>query len=304
MNVLMHNESFNKIMKLLPSLITAGLAVVLGIMLASFVWLIAAPQNDVFVPENNVSEEPVVKAGAVKNYGKIIADQHLFGYEKKQKPPAAPKQQKAAVPKPVLELFGIVARPGRESYAIISKGKKGEQEIFSAGMEVQKGVTLVEIKPRSVVLSYNGQSEELKLPDKTETSGVLSSPPSIQRSARLPSAAALPTGSNANSLPEDDLAALRDELANDPDKILQIASIAEAKDKDGNLLGFRLSPGKNRKLFRKLGLRPGDIVTQVNGVMLDSPAKGMVVMNELVAAPSITMTVKRNGQEVTITKDF
>ncbi|MEE9351980.1 MAG: hypothetical protein V3U78_06935, partial [Thiotrichaceae bacterium] len=67
---------------------------------------------------------------------------------------------------------------------------------------------------------------------------------------------------------------------------------------------FRLSPGKNRKLFRKLGLRPGDIVTQVNGVTLDSPAKGLMVLTELSSAESISIVVKRGDQEVSIEKSF
>ncbi len=33
----------------------------------------------------------------------------------------------------------------------------------------------------------------------------------------------------------------------------------------GKLRGFRAYPGRNRQIFNKLGLKPGDLVTAING---------------------------------------
>lgn len=308
MNALLHNEPLNKAMKLLPSWITAILVVVLAIMLASFVWLIVTPPSGVLFP-STTGDEPVIKAEPIKDYGKIVADFHLFGQEKKAAP-SNKKPEKTPVTRLNLELYGIVARPGRESYAIIAEGKQGEQKIYSEDQSPQAGVVIEEIQAKKVILRHSGKLEELLLPEKKLASGSSARRPSNARgNNNLPSEAPLPSAVSDDQLPddqlpEDDLGALRDVLTNEPDKILQIVSISETKDKDGNLLGFRLSPGKNRKLFRKLGLRPGDIATQINGIVLDSAAKGIMVMNELSGAASISITVKRGDQEITIDKNL
>jgi len=304
MNTLIHNANIEKALKLLPIGLTAVLAIVLAIMLASLFWLLATPDSSQPLPATSQTIKKTVPI-AVTHYGQVVANQHIFGYEKvKKSTPPPPK--KTPVTRLNLVLHGIVARQGRKSYAIIANGKQAKQGVYGVGDEPQKGVKIDKILPRKVILRHSGKLEELKLPEKISTSKSNSHLPSVSSNLRPPHLSnPSPSPNNVVSkLPEDDLGALRDALTNNPDKILEIANITESKDKDGNLIGFRLSPGKNRKLFRKLGLRPGDIVTQVNGVILDSPAKGLMVMNELTSADSISITVKRGDQEVSIEKPF
>ncbi|MEE9351295.1 MAG: type II secretion system protein GspC, partial [Thiotrichaceae bacterium] len=281
MNALIHNENVRRFLKLLPSGITAVLAVVLAVMLASLFWLLVTPESS---PVTVSTSQPLEakKSGPLKNYGQLVANQHIFGKEEREKSAVKPTKTVAPVTRLNLVLYGIVAREGRKSYAIISNGAKAKQEIYAVGEEPQSGVKIDKILPKKVILRHGGKLEELLLPEKKRVSRSNAHLPSVKgggiSAAIGKGAALLPNQGNVNKLPEDDLGALRDTLTNNPDKILEIASITEAKDKDGNLTGFRLSPGKNRKLFRKLGLRPGDIVTQVNGVTLDSPAKGLMVL--------------------------
>ncbi|MEE9303702.1 MAG: type II secretion system protein GspC [Thiotrichaceae bacterium] len=308
MNSLIHNETVEKILKLLPKGITAVLAIVLAVMLASLFWLIATPQSD--LPTASVAQKPEVKTPSpAKNYGQMVAKQHVFGKEPVKVKNTAPKPKNTITPVTRLNLvlYGIVAREGRKSYAIIANGKQAKQQIYGIGEEPQAGVTIDSILPKKVILRHGGKLEELLLPVKKNVSRSNAHLPSIPNNvakAGKIGATALPVNSGGNKLPEEDLGALRDTLTNNPDRLLEIASITEAKDKDGNLTGYRLSPGKNRKMFRKLGLRPGDILTQVNGIVLDSPAKGLMVMTELSSAASIAITVKRGDQEVSIEKSF
>ena len=311
MNSLIHNENLGKLLKFLPKGVTAILVVIFAIMLASLVWLFVAPQNTLPIV-SSVQKTKLKKQEPLRNYGKMVANQHLFGQAEAKKITGKKKKKPKVTPVTRLDLvlYGIVAREGRKSYAIISKGKQGKQEIYGVGDEPQTGVKIDSILPKKVKLKHAGKIEELLLIEKKKSSRANAHLPSLPKS-RMPKLSLgaagvvpLPGEGAADKLPEDDLAALRDSLANNPDKILEIANITEAKDKDGNLIGFRLSPGKNRKLFRKLGLRPGDIVTQVNGVVLDSPAKGIMVMNELSSADSVAITVKRGDEEVSIEKPF
>ncbi len=73
---------------------------------------------------------------------------------------------------------------------------------------------------------------------------------------------------------------------------------------NGQLKGYRVFPGRNRQQFVALGLRPGDLVTQVNGVALNNPAQGMEIFNSLGASSQITVTVERNGRAQELTMDL
>ena len=72
---------------------------------------------------------------------------------------------------------------------------------------------------------------------------------------------------------------------------------------NGQLKGYRVFPGRNRQQFIALGLRPGDLVTEINGVALNNPAQGMEIFRTLSESSQVTVTVERNGQNQSITLD-
>jgi len=65
-------------------------------------------------------------------------------------------------------------------------------------------------------------------------------------------------------------------------------------------IGFRLQPGKKRGALKELGLKPGDIVTSINGIKIDAPAKGMKAMQALGKGDSVGVTLLRGGQEISL----
>ena len=77
--------------------------------------------------------------------------------------------------------------------------------------------------------------------------------------------------------------------------------IAPAPNATGNgQMGYRIFPGKDHAVFQAAGLRAGDVVTSVNGVQLDDPAKSLQLMSDLSQASSVTLTVQRGGETQTI----
>jgi general secretion pathway protein C len=64
----------------------------------------------------------------------------------------------------------------------------------------------------------------------------------------------------------------------------------------GRMNGFRVYPGRNRMAFMRLGLRPGDQVTAINGTPLDDRDRGEQIMHTLSSASEARVTVIRNGQ--------
>ena len=73
---------------------------------------------------------------------------------------------------------------------------------------------------------------------------------------------------------------------------------------NGQFIGFRVQPGNQRKVFRQLGFRPNDIITEVNGILLDSASKGAQVLAELAQASSLSIKVTRGNQEIFIEHGF
>jgi general secretion pathway protein C len=62
-------------------------------------------------------------------------------------------------------------------------------------------------------------------------------------------------------------------------------------------------PGRNRKQFIALGLRPGDLVTEINGVALNNPTQGMEIFRTLSESSQVQVTLERNGQSQTLSLD-
>lgn len=69
----------------------------------------------------------------------------------------------------------------------------------------------------------------------------------------------------------------------------------------GQLRGYRVYPGRNPQAFQRLGLRPGDLITSINGTPLDDPARGDEVMRTLGSAAEVRVGVTRNGRQSDIT---
>ncbi len=72
---------------------------------------------------------------------------------------------------------------------------------------------------------------------------------------------------------------------------------------NGQLKGYRIYPGRNRQQFAALGLRPGDLVTEINGMTLDNPAQGMEIFRSLGDTTQVTVTLERSGQPQVLTLD-
>ena len=55
-------------------------------------------------------------------------------------------------------------------------------------------------------------------------------------------------------------------------------------------------PGRNRKQFTALGLRPGDLIKDIDGQSLTDPTQAMQIFQSLGNADQVSVTVERNGQ--------
>jgi hypothetical protein len=88
----------------------------------------------------------------------------------------------------------------------------------------------------------------------------------------------------------------------DPGLLDQVMrTVASYDNVAGKLRGFRAYPGKNRAIFNKLGLKPGDLVTAINGQALDDPQRSQEVFNTIQTSDQVTVTLERGGQKQDLT---
>jgi len=185
-----------------------------------------------------------------------------------------------------LKLIGLLA-DDREQYsrALIAQG--AEENSYAIGDDVARGVTLQAIFPDRVILSRNGRLETLRLERDTPGAGGDGAPPVALNEERAAPGTPPP------------LAQIRDEVLKDPAKASEYVRVQPA-NVGGQLKGYRVYPGKDRSAFTAAGLRPGDLVTSVNGVQLDDPAKAVQMLGDLGQAGQVNLVVERGGQSQNI----
>ena len=199
----------------------------------------------------------------------------------------------------------------RTGIAVIADPTNGERA-YSVGQEVAPGTRLTAVYPDHIVLIHEGIEESLKLlrdrnlmpgdivkpTPATATSRVVSNPIA---GARTPAAtqttssgAAQPAQASGNW--QQTVAQLRQ----NPDELMKRVQVVPVLD-GGKLSGVRLSAGGDAALIERIGLLPGDVVTAVNGLPIDSFARGEEIMSNLKNSSSVHVTVLRDGKPIALT---
>jgi general secretion pathway protein C len=85
-------------------------------------------------------------------------------------------------------------------------------------------------------------------------------------------------------------------VSDDPGVITQIMR-PQPVFSGGTMRGFRVYPGANRQAFARMGLRPGDLVTAVNGTPLTDKDRASEIFNTLSSSSEARVSVTRNGRQ-------
>lgn len=274
-----------------PDIVSLGLIVAIAWALARLTWL-AVPTADgasrVAAPASVVTAAAPGRTSAVELADKVAA-MHLFG----QANVAARGDEPVNAPETNLNLtlHGIIAADDPdESRAIIAAGSgSGTAKSYRIGASVPGGATIHGIYADRVILSRNGHLETLKLPRESDSGGSR-----IVRVAPTPSVAARssirPSGRPHPVSPRHVPPRLR--------HIKALGQMVRAQRAvvNGKLVGYKLYPGSNPAAFLSSGLKPGDVVTEVNGQPLSNPASLMALMAKTGGGKPVSLTVKRDGQ--------
>ena len=194
-----------------------------------------------------------------------------------------------------LTLEGIVySQDDTESVAVIVHQGKQEQFYIGDKIPAANGVTLARVLLDRVILDNNGKYESLWLYDDSK------SPASSARTtSRRSEAADRVADMRSNEEVTDMAQQYRQQLYKNPASLAEVIRIAP-QQKDGQLVGYRISPGKDREQFETLGLQPNDIVTSINGIALNEPSNALEIYKLMRSAKEASFTLDRGGQTVEI----
>jgi general secretion pathway protein C len=160
-------------------------------------------------------------------------------------------------------------------------------------LPVSGKVTVAKILSDRVVLDNGGKYELLILFDKS----LISSTP-LQ--AQAPVTAPSRRLDRRNNKQVTEMAeAYRQRLYSNPQSLSDVVKIAAVRQ-DGQLRGYRVSAGKDKKQFENLGFQANDVVTGVNGIALTDPGKAMELYRIMRSAEEASFNVLRGDQEVTL----
>ena len=278
----------------------ALLAVIILWMLVRTLWMLV-PGDD-GLSSGPLRSEAVISATP----GVSVSKWHLFGN--------APQQQAILRNAPEttlsLSLRGTLADANPRSGIAVIADAQSIERAWRVGEEIAVGVTLDEVYADRVVLKHDGAQEILALA-RDETTERVAPIPSDQRGGKslrntAPGAATSPGALPTFAPPQLAHGALdwqktMDKIGGSPADLAKNVRI-DPVITNGQIAGVRVSAANgDAGMISKLGLQPSDIVTAVNGVPIDSVARGQQIFESLRDANSVRVTVNRGGVPTEIT---
>jgi general secretion pathway protein C len=215
---------------------------------------------------------------------------------------AAPMEETKATDAPVtrlnLTLTGVVASSVKDQGAAIIENRN-QQQTYGIGEKIEgTSVSLKEVYADRVIIKNGSSNETLMLDgvDYNKNTSELSQTPemSIQSSNQ--------DLDLRQTLSSDAIQASR-ELQDQPASFIDYIAVSPHRP-NGELVGYRVSPGKKPTLFKAAGLKSGDVITDINGLDLTDMQQALEAMNMLKELQSLQMSVQREDELITIYLDL
>lgn len=183
-----------------------------------------------------------------------------------------------------LNLVGVmVSSIDANSSAIIAEGSKQEIYQINDKLPVGNNVKLAKVMSDRVILNNNGNFEALLLYTEADYMKISRAQPAAREKTSAPS-------------PKVQKKIKPSQL---PKSISDVVRFSVHRE-EGEMVGFRIRPGKNRELFTELGLETNDIVTSVNGIAIDNAQAIRDNYQQLKSATAADLEIKRGEETVLI----
>ncbi|MBU75702.1 type II secretion system protein GspC [Pseudoalteromonas sp. MEBiC 03607] len=305
-----HLQQVRQFLNGLPHAKLSALVVLLVVVYIAFLssklfWLVWPEPDTKALPIN--SAYTTSKRVETVNSRQII-EQNLFGKAVAESKNDTKKQNKVINNAPEtrlsINLTGIVAVSQNDQAGLAIIESQGKQETYVVDDAVQgTRAKLAQVLPDRVILDVNGRFETLML-DGLDFTKTVSMPVLAEREEP-----ALMDGPQLDEIEQinatedeevkDALIETREEVLDDPGKLFDYIRVSQAMV-DGELVGYRLSPGKDPALFKQMGLMNNDLAIAINGYQLNDLKQAMSAINELRNSTDASITIERDGEQIDV----
>lgn len=272
---------------LFPAWVSLVIVVLMGWQLAKIVWMLVpgpATGDTVEIPRNGAA---VAQAGSQASDSQSISSAHLFGEaadEDESPAPVVELEQLEETNLRNLKLRGTIASDEPEFSIAIIADSGNEEKVYAVGDPVASGASLHAVYRDRVVLNEQGALTNLSLPREFAASRSTYVAPPVPDDGTLSENA----DASIQSVVAQNVSRLADVIRPTPYFV------------NGEQQGYRVYPGRNRDQFAALGLRPGDLIKDIDGQSLSDPTQAMQIFQSLGTATQVSVTVERDGSPETI----
>ncbi|HEU5138158.1 MAG TPA: type II secretion system protein GspC [Steroidobacteraceae bacterium] len=208
-----------------------------------------------------------------------MVNAHLFGNAAVQASGDAANAPPSSMP---LVLAGVLATEDpKEGMAIIGESAQAAK-VVAVGQQVPGGAQLHSVYSDRAIIDRGGALESVFLPKRAGGPMMGTEP------APMPVASA-----DSNEAAIDRMRRL---VNDDPGALSQVLR-PQPVFAGGEMKGFRVYPGANRQAFARMGLRPGDMVTAINGTPLNDKERAQEIFGTLGSSTDARVTITRNGRQ-------
>lgn len=188
-----------------------------------------------------------------------------------------------------LKLWGTVTGDDVSAYAVIEDTKARKQNLYRTGDAIQSAVVKLILR-EEVILNVGGKDEKLEIEKVTASKA--------GRKSYTPGrvgAAARPTRAQKITLRRSQI---EDAMENINDLMGQIK--IRPHFENGVPSGLAVSSIKSKSIFRKMGLRNGDVITGVDGQQIETVDDALKLYENMMSTSSVAVQLKRRGKEKNI----
>ena len=291
------NLPLKKWWRLAPTWVSFILVVLVAKSAADLTWIIFAPDEAIVTSNPQQRVAPVARASQPRL--RTVANLHLFGEVNRTAVVKAPVD----APKTGLKLTlrGVFAASEPDQALAMIANASGEEKVYKKNETIFSGVILHDIFPDKVILERSGNFETLTLVEGKEAgrrTPIRSTRgrPTQPRSAAPRSSGVVRTRTiKAGKRLED----LKKKLTDNPQAFMAEVQINPVFDEAKQIKGYKFTH-KDRQTMRALGLRPGDVILEVNGQQVSDPAVLQGLFSDLKSQSNISLGIERNGHRENI----
>mgnify|MGYP005989750075 CR=1 FL=1 len=308
------NDNFTSFTSIFARLPHQKIALAISFVLLIYIAYVAAKITWLFVPQAPMtSESESTQVVGVKQSGSTpqrynlstLQSLNLFGQYTKQVKEVVKQITDAPITRLKLTLSGLVASDNQDNAAAIIE-YQGKQETYGVG-DVILGTraSLEQVLVDRVIIKQSGRAETLMLDgaDYNQPAQNIANKKVALKDKEIDDDGATKKKNVVDQRENSELSKsalkLRYDLSKNPGKITDYLRISPAH-KNGEIVGYRLSPGKSPEFFKLSGLKSGDIAVQMNGYDLRAPAEAAQALAALQTERELSLLVERKNDLIEI----